>query len=89
MKTYLAYGAGTTVACAVLTLVLHILGYLNDPEKLGTGMMISIPTVILIVIVGLVLEAASLYHMTGFTLGIPFEHAAWARVFQTVGLAFL
>jgi len=42
-----------------------------------------------LVIIGLVLEAASLYHMTGFTLGIPFAHAAWARVFQTVGLAFL
>lgn len=42
-----------------------------------------------LVIVGLVLEAASLYHMTGFNLEIPFEHAVWARVFQTVGLAFL
>ena len=42
-----------------------------------------------LVITGLVLEAVSLYHMTGFNLGIPFEHAVWARVFQTVGLAFL
>jgi DHA2 family multidrug resistance protein len=42
-----------------------------------------------LVIAGLLMEAAALYHMTGFTLGIPFEHAAWARVFQTVGLAFL
>ncbi|MFZ4775185.1 MAG: DHA2 family efflux MFS transporter permease subunit [Terrimicrobiaceae bacterium] len=42
-----------------------------------------------LVIAGLVLEAASLYHMTGFNLGIPFEHAVWARIFQTVGLAFL
>ena len=42
-----------------------------------------------LVLVGLALEAASLFHMTGFTLGIPFEHAVWARVFQTVGLAFL
>ena len=42
-----------------------------------------------LVIIGLVLEAVSLYHMTGFNLGIPFEHVVWARVFQTVGLAFL
>ncbi len=42
-----------------------------------------------LVVAGLLLEALSLYHMTGFTLGIPFEHAVWARVFQTVGLAFL
>ncbi len=42
-----------------------------------------------LVIAGLILEAASLYHMTGFTLEIPFEHAVWARIFQTVGLAFL
>lgn len=42
-----------------------------------------------LVITGLVLEAAALYHMTGFTLGISFEQAAMARVFQTVGMAFL
>ena len=40
-------------------------------------------------ITGLLLEALSLYHMTGFNLGITFEHAVWARIFQTVGLAFL
>ena len=42
-----------------------------------------------LVIAGLLLEAVSLYHMTGFNLGIPFEHAVWARIFQTIGLAFL
>jgi len=42
-----------------------------------------------LVIAGLILESAALFHMTGFTLGIPFEHAVWARIFQTVGLAFL
>lgn len=42
-----------------------------------------------LVILGLLLEAASLFHMTGFNLQIPFEHAVWARVFQTLGLAFL
>jgi len=42
-----------------------------------------------LVITGLVLEAASLFHMTGFNLGIAFEDAVWARIFQTVGLAFL
>ena len=87
MKTYLAYGAGTTVACAVLTLVLHILGYLNDPEKLGTGMMISIPTVILIVIVGLVLgtkKAREPYGNKGFTYG-----QAWLAGFYIIAFAAL
>jgi len=42
-----------------------------------------------LVIAGLLMEAASLFHMTGFNLEIPFEHAVWARIFQTVGLAFL
>jgi DHA2 family multidrug resistance protein len=43
-----------------------------------------------LVIAGLVLEALSLIHMGGtFTLGLTFDQALWARVFQTLGLAFL
>lgn len=42
-----------------------------------------------LVIFGLLLEAASLFHMTGFTLEVSFEQTVWARVFQTLGLAFL
>jgi DHA2 family multidrug resistance protein len=43
-----------------------------------------------LVVVGLVIEALSLLHMGHtFTLGLSFDQALWARVFQTVGLAFL
>jgi DHA2 family multidrug resistance protein len=43
-----------------------------------------------LVVVGLVIEALSLLHMgRTFTLGLSFDQALWARVFQTIGLAFL
>ncbi|MGH8047628.1 MAG: DHA2 family efflux MFS transporter permease subunit [Chthoniobacterales bacterium] len=43
-----------------------------------------------LVIVGLLMEAASLFHMgRTFNLGLSFDDAVWARVYQTVGLAFL
>lgn len=43
-----------------------------------------------LVIAGLLMEAASLWHMgRTFSLGLSFEDAVWARIYQTVGLAFL
>jgi MFS transporter, DHA2 family, multidrug resistance protein len=43
-----------------------------------------------LVVIGLLMEAASLFHMgRTFSLGLSFDDAVWARVFQTVGLAFL
>lgn len=43
-----------------------------------------------LVIVGLLMEAAALWHMgRTFSLGLTFEDAVWARVYQTLGLAFL
>src|SRR2546430_2147571 len=38
---------------------------------------------------GLTVLSASLFHMTNFDLGIDFRTAATARVFQAVGMAFL
>jgi DHA2 family multidrug resistance protein len=38
---------------------------------------------------GLSMLSFSLFNMTGFTLGIDFKTAVWARVLQAVGLAFL
>ncbi len=38
---------------------------------------------------GLIIEAAALYHMTGFNSGISFQDAMWARIFQAAGLGFL
>jgi DHA2 family multidrug resistance protein len=43
-----------------------------------------------LVIAGLLMEAASLFHMgRTFNLGLTFDDAVWARIYQTVGLAFL
>ncbi len=43
-----------------------------------------------LVIVGLLMEAASLFHMGGtFSLGTTFEQSVLGRVYQTLGLAFL
>jgi len=43
-----------------------------------------------LVTAGLLMEAASLFHMgRTFTLELTFDDAVWARVYQTVGLAFL
>ncbi len=38
---------------------------------------------------GLTIEAIGCYHLRGFNTDITFEHAAWARVLQAVGLPFL
>jgi DHA2 family multidrug resistance protein len=42
-----------------------------------------------LIAMGLVIEAAACWHLSGFTTEISFSHAAWARVFQGVGLPFL
>src|SRR6202451_2793186 len=42
-----------------------------------------------LLIFGLVMLSYSLFHMTGFDLGIDFRTAATARVFQAIGMAFL
>jgi DHA2 family multidrug resistance protein len=38
---------------------------------------------------GLIVSALALYHLSGFTLAIDYRTATWARVYQSVGLAFL
>jgi MFS transporter, DHA2 family, multidrug resistance protein len=42
-----------------------------------------------LLVFGLVMLAASLFHMTGFNLDMDFRNAAVARVFQAAGMAFL
>ncbi len=43
-----------------------------------------------LVIAGLLMEAASLFHMgRTFSLGLSFDDAVWSRAYQTLGLAFL
>jgi DHA2 family multidrug resistance protein len=42
-----------------------------------------------LLVFGLVVLSGSLFHMAGFDLQLDFRHAAIARVFQAVGMAFL
>lgn len=42
-----------------------------------------------LIMCGYAVLAASLYHMTTIYLGISFSYAAWLRLFQSTGLAFL
>src|SRR4051794_29184843 len=42
-----------------------------------------------LILFGFLMTAASLWHMTGFNTQISYAHAAWARVFQAAGIAFL
>jgi len=42
-----------------------------------------------LIMFGLAVSSASLYHMTSFNLLIDYRTVAWARVFQATGLAFL
>ena len=42
-----------------------------------------------LIFLGLVIEAASCYHLSGITLQVSFEHLMWARVYQASGIAFL
>ncbi len=42
-----------------------------------------------LIIFGMAVSSAALYHMTDFDLQVSYAHVAWARMFQMVGLAFL
>jgi len=53
------------------------------------GFLLSKYDVRKLLIFGLIVLSSALFHMTSFNLDIDFRTAAWARVFQGVGLAFL
>ena len=38
---------------------------------------------------GFLIEGLACYHLSGFDIQVSFTHAAWARVFQGIGLPFL
>ncbi|HEX7967710.1 MAG TPA: DHA2 family efflux MFS transporter permease subunit [Stellaceae bacterium] len=42
-----------------------------------------------LIVCGLVVTSLALFHMTNFDLNIDYRAIAWARVFQSMGLAFL
>jgi hypothetical protein len=100
MKTYLTYGAGITAAGAVLTLVLHIMGYWTNPERLGTALMIASIGGLAISTVGIVLGTKAVRDPVGpagFTYGQAFKaglfiilaSAAFGLVFNFVYFKFI
>jgi MFS transporter, DHA2 family, multidrug resistance protein len=42
-----------------------------------------------LIVLGLAVTSLALFHMTNFDLNIDYRTIAWARVFQSIGLAFL
>jgi DHA2 family multidrug resistance protein len=42
-----------------------------------------------LILVGLIISAAALWHMTGLSLDAGYSDLAWARIYQAAGLAFL
>jgi DHA2 family multidrug resistance protein len=71
-------GLVLTPGALVVMLITPLSGYLIN--KVQVRFMIGF---------GLLLEAAALHHMSGFTTEMSFAHIMWARIFQAVGLAFL
>jgi DHA2 family multidrug resistance protein len=71
-------GLMLTPGALVVMLITPLSGYLIN--KVQVRYMIGF---------GLLLEAAALYHMSGFTTGVSYTHIMWARIFQAVPLAFL
>jgi MFS transporter, DHA2 family, multidrug resistance protein len=92
---------GTTVLLPLF--VQTLLGYTAEQAGLvlspgGFATMVMMPIVgmlsgridaRLLIIVGLVGTATAMFHMSGFNIGISYPTIAWARVYQSLGLALL
>lgn len=76
MKTPLVYGAGIAFANAVLVLLLHLIGFSTNPEKLLLTGIIVIPVAIAIALTGVVLAmraARAERGPAGFSYGQAFK----------------
>jgi MFS transporter, DHA2 family, multidrug resistance protein len=92
---------GTTVLLPLF--VQTLLGYTAEqaglvlsPGGLATMFMMPIVGAIsgrvdarLLIMIGLASTAVAMFHMTGFDLTVDFSTLAWARVYQSLGLALL
>lgn len=74
MQAGLVITPGAFVVIAMMPLVGKAVNKIQPRTLIGTG---------------LVLEALSLFHMSGFNVQMGFWHVAWARCFQAAGLALL
>ncbi len=55
MKTYLTYGFGIALGGALITMVLYLLGFHNDPSKVGTAQWIGGVAALAVTVIGIVL----------------------------------
>ena len=99
MLGFVLYGSTTALPLFLQTL----LGYTAMQSGMalspgGLAIMVMMPVVGFLmskfeprwlVIFGLLISAYGLFQMTNFDLNIDFQHAVWARVVQSLGLAFL
>jgi MFS transporter, DHA2 family, multidrug resistance protein len=53
------------------------------------GRLVGIVDVRILIIIGLALSSAALYHLGGLSLDADYDAFMWARIYQTIGLAFL
>jgi DHA2 family multidrug resistance protein len=53
------------------------------------GVLIQRVQVRWLILIGLVISALALWHLTGLTLEVGYSDLAWARIYQAAGLAFL
>lgn len=76
MKTPLIYGAGITIANAIVTLAMHIFGLSTEPQKMFAAMVIGFPSVIAILLTGIILgtkKARAEQGASGFSYGQAFK----------------
>lgn len=84
MKTPLIYGTGMTIAGAVLTLLLHMLGFSTNPEKMLLTMIIVFPSILLITILGIIFSTRAVRAEHGpvaFTYGQAFKTGLLTAIF--------
>jgi DHA2 family multidrug resistance protein len=53
------------------------------------GRLIGAVDVRILITIGLLICSGALYHLSGFSLDADYDAFMWARVYQTIGLAFL
>src|SRR5262249_11135493 len=53
------------------------------------GLLVSKVQARYLIVLGLIITALALFHMTSFNLNIDYSTATWARVYQSLGMAFL
>lgn len=93
MKTSLTYGIGLTIATGILMMILHVAGFMTDSSKFMTGVIIMIPSAIILTIIGLILGMRTRRNEVpkeeGFSYGQAFKTGMLIIAFSALfGTAF-